>query len=279
MSCLRRSIVAFAFALACTMILHPLQAQTRSYSNVVQLNVGGGYLGVHMKDVTSEDVSKYKLSSERGVIVSSVAKESPAEAANLKEGDVILEFGGFAVWSSRQFARLVEETPVGRKVDLVVSRDGNRLNLNATIKERDRGTSARSMEPFPDDWFGPGQRSFGFRLPDMPDRPDAESAPQKARLGVTIQPLTDQLGEFLGVPGKKGVLVASVMEGSPSVGKLRSGDVITSVDGKAIDSPEELSRLVRASSGGEVKLKVIRDKKEISVAVALPASDDKGYKL
>ena len=49
-----------------------------------------------MKDVTADDVSKYKLSSERGVIVSSVIKGSPAETANLKEEDVILEFGGFA---------------------------------------------------------------------------------------------------------------------------------------------------------------------------------------
>jgi len=81
------------------------------------------------------------------------------------------------------------------------------------------------------------------------------------------------------VPGKKGVLVASVVEGSPGAGKLRSGDVITSVDGKAVDDPDEFAGLIRAKAEGAINLKVIRDKKEISVVVNLPASGEKGYKL
>jgi serine protease Do len=287
MSYLKKSGIAIvAVFLACGMVLPSSQAQTRVYSNVMQLNADGAYLGIQMKDVTADNMSKYKLSSEKGVIVSAITKGSPAEAANLKEEDVILEFGGFAVWSSSQFSRLVQETPAGRKVDMVVSRDGKRMNLAATLEDRDRRSSESRAEGYalPRDWAGPGQRSFQFRLPDMldrlPDMPDREgNQPQKARLGVTIQPLTDQLGAFLGVPNKKGVLVASVIDGSPSAGKLKSGDVITSVDGKAVESPDELTRLIRSKSGGNVTLKVIRDKKEISVVVNLAASDEKGYKL
>ena len=66
---------------------------------------------------------------------------------------------------------------------------------------------------------------------------------------------------------------------SPSAGKLKSGDVIISVDGKSVEDPDELNRLIRAKSEGTVNLKVIRDKKEIPVVVNLPASDEKGYKL
>ena len=84
----------------------------------------GAYLGIQMADVTASNMSQYKLSSERGVIVRSVVKGSPAEAANLQNGDVILEFAGYPVWSSLQLSRLVQETPVGRKVELIVSRDG-----------------------------------------------------------------------------------------------------------------------------------------------------------
>ena len=94
----RSGIVVGVIFLACSMALPPCQAQTRTVTNTLSLGLDGGYLGVHMKDVASGDVSKYKLGSERGVIVSSVAQGSPAETANLKEGDVILEFGGFAVW-------------------------------------------------------------------------------------------------------------------------------------------------------------------------------------
>jgi serine protease Do len=275
----KSGIVIVAISLAFSMALPSSQAQTRVFSNVPQLGLDGAYLGIQMKDVAGADVSKYKLSSERGVIVSSVIKGSPAETANLKEEDVILEFGGFAVWSSSQFSRLVQETPAGRKVDMVVSRDGKRINLTATLENRDGRSAERQIEIFPNDRFGPGQRSFQFRLPDMPDRPAANPSPQKARLGVTVQPLTDQLGAFFGAPGNKGVLVASVLEGSPSTGKLKSGDVIISIDGKSVENPDELTRLIRAKSDGAVNLKVIRDKKEIPVVVNLPASDEKGYKL
>jgi serine protease Do len=275
----RSGIVIVVIFLACSMALPASQAQTRTVTNTLLIGLDGAYLGIQMKDVAAGDLAKYKLSSERGVIVSSVIKGSPAEKANLKEEDVILEFGGFAVWSSSQFSRLVQETPAGRKVDMVVSRDGKRINLSATLENRDGRSAERQIEVFPNDRFGPGPRSFQFRLPDMPERPAADSSPQKARLGITVQPLTDQLGAFFGVPGNKGVLVASVKDGSPSAGKLKSGDVIISVDGKSVADPDELNRLIRAKSEGAVNLKVIRDKKEIPVVVNLPASEEKGYKL
>lgn len=278
MSYVKKSGCALAVVLAFLMALPVSQAQSRALSNILVMNEGGAYLGIEMKDVTSEDVSKYKLSGERGVIVSSVTKGSPAETATIKEDDVILEFGGFSVWSSSQMARLVQETPAGRNVDIVVSRDGKRVNLKAKPEERDR-RAARRMELSPNDLQGPLQRFFEFRAPDVPNRQGSAPSSQKPRLGVTLQPLTDQLGEFLGVPGKKGVLVASVVDGSPSDGKLRSGDVITSVNGEDVGDPDELARLVRSSPGGEIKLKVVRDKNQISVVVSLPASEDKGFKL
>jgi S1-C subfamily serine protease len=71
-----------------------------------------------------------------------------------------------------------------------------------------------------------------------------------------------------------------VNSGSPSAGKLKSGDVIIGADGKDIESPEALTQLIRSKSQGAVTLRVIRDKKEIKVVVDLPADENqKGYKL
>jgi len=276
-------IAIVVISLACGIALPISHAQTRMYSNVLKLDTTGAYLGIQMDDVTAGNLSKYKLGSERGVIVRSVEKGSPAEAANIKEDDVILEFGGFQVWSALQLAQLVQNTPVGRKVDLVVSRDGKRMNLSATLAARDGRNAEIQVEPIPKEFSWPGQRSFRFRLPEAPDQgtePDMGPFPNsKPRLGVTIQPLTDQLGEFLGVPKKKGVLISSVIEGSPSAGKLKPGDVIISADGKDIASPEDLSRLIRNKSDGSVALKVIRDKREVAVVINLPTAEQKGYKL
>jgi serine protease Do len=257
------------------------RAQGNSQIQLFQSNSSGSYLGITMDNVTVANMSKYKLSAERGVIVRSVAKGSPAEAANLKRDDVIMEYGGFPVWSSTQFRRLVEDTPAGRNVDLVVSRDGKRMNLSAKIENREGRQSENQPEvPNLGEFFGQNPRSFQFQWPKAPDSSDSEEpVARKPRLGVTLQPLTDQLGEYLGVPGKKGALIASVTDDSASAGKIKSGDVIIGANGQTIDSPEDLNQFV-SSAEGVVTFKIIRDKKEITVVVNLPAEEDKkGYKL
>jgi serine protease Do len=280
MSFIRKYGIAIAaIYLACGMTLPFSQAQTRVFSNVMRLDTSDAFLGIQMDDVGANNMAKYKLNTERGVIVRSVVKGSPAEAAGIKADDVILEFGGFQVWSSLQLSHLVQETPVGRKVDLLISRDGKHMNLSANLEKREGDRADNLQEVLPREFFGPGSRSFQYRVPMEPEPFGGPSASDKPRLGVLIQPLTDQLGEFLGVPDKKGVLVSSVIEGSPSVGKLKSGDVIVSADGKDIQDPEDLTRLILDKSEGPVTLRVIRDKKEITVVVNLPAGEKKGYKL
>jgi serine protease Do len=274
-------IAIAAVSLGCIMALPVSSAQARVFSNVLQLDTGGAYLGIQMEDVNAGNLSKYRLNSERGAIVRSVVKGSPAEAAGIKEDDVILEFGGTQVWSSQQLSRLVRETPVGRNVDLVVSRDGKRMNLSAKLGTPEGRTTDSLREMSPEEFFGPAQRFYQYRAPEAGGIRSGidPSVSNKPRLGVTVQPLTDQLGEFFGVPKKKGVLVSSVTEGSPSVGKLKSGDVIIRADDKDIETPEELTRLIRDKSEGPVNLRVIRDKKEITVVINLPAGEQKGFKL
>ena len=90
-------------------------AQVRPFG-IVDLDTGS-YLGIRMEDVTSDNMASYKLDAERGVIVRSVDKGSPAEEASLREKDVILEYDGIPVISSTQLKRLVQETPPGRRAE------------------------------------------------------------------------------------------------------------------------------------------------------------------
>ena len=112
----------------------------------------------------------------------------------------------------------------------------------------------------------PGGRAFSF-------------AYDKPRLGVTLQPLTSQLADFLGAGGRKGVLVTSVTENSPAVGKLKAGDIILSADGHTIESPETLTTLLASKeSQAKVELKIIRDKKEQTIVVELSKTDGETHK-
>ena len=113
-----------------------LIAQRTPASQILRLTLDGAYVGIQMEDVTAENMAKYKLTSETGVIVRSVEKGSPAETARILENDVILEYAGIPVFSASGLVRLVQETPVNRTVNLVVSRDGKKINLAVKIGER-----------------------------------------------------------------------------------------------------------------------------------------------
>ena len=283
MSSYRRFTSAIAvILLVCGLALPASYAQSKSLPFVLQMNSSGAYLGIQMDDVTAGNMAKYKLSSEKGVIVRSVQKGSPAEDAKLQEDDVILEYGGNPVWSAAQFSRLVGETPPGRKVDLGVSRDGKRITLTAQIGTREGRRSENRVPVIPEDHYGDLFHDFQFDMPGGRGMVKPADPARKPRLGVTLQPLTDQLGEFLGVPGKKGALISSVQDGSASSGKLKSGDVVTYADGKEIKDPEDLIRVVNDKSEGSLTLKVVREKKEITVVINLPAlqnEEGKGIKL
>ena len=293
-----------AAVLACLLAAFPAAAQNRSIIQI-QNNSGDAFLGISMEDVTASNMSEYKLKDEKGVIVRSVQDGSPAEEAGFRENDVILEFAGQPVWSTRQFSRLVSETPVGRRVAITVSRDGKPVNLSATLRAREDSGTARRIQGFQGDQIerfleslpqgGQIERFFESR-PDSqsrpprstgPARPDVQGGRQNAersgnrpRLGVETQPLTEQMAGFLGVPGQKGVLITSVTSGSASDGKLKAGDVIIAVNDNDVVNPADVTRFIQNASG-EIAVKIIRDKKQVSVNISLPSgtSSEGGYRL
>lgn len=258
-----------------------LLAQRQAAPRIIMASPDGTYLGIGLEDVTAGNFAQYKLSGETGVIVQSVEKGSPAEAAHLQENDVILEYAGIPVFSAAELTRLVQETPAGRTLNLVVSRDGRKSDIAIKTGERNDGELARRFNLIgPNDMlrrfdFGsPGRGTFQFDVPGGGTRSYGYVIPSRPRLGITADTLTEQMAEFLGVPGKKGILVTSVTQGTPAAAALRAGDVIVSVDGKSISTPEDLAQeMARKPADARVELRIVRDKKETSVTVNVAKSE------
>jgi len=93
----------------------------------------------------------------------------------------------------------------------------------------------------------------------------------RGQLGVFIQPLTPDLAENLGVRGKLGALVADVTKDGPAEkAGIRSGDLITSYDGKEVRDEHELPALVAATKpGAKVTVRIFREGKELSLPVTI----------
>src|SRR5438045_3867691 len=99
-------------------------------------SAGRSYLGIDIRDITSDRVSALKLKDERGVEVTMVDQDAPAGKAGLKEHDVILTMNGTNVESGAQLRRMIRETPAGRLVTLGVSREGQPVTIKVELAAR-----------------------------------------------------------------------------------------------------------------------------------------------
>ena len=247
----------------------------------------GSEIGVSIRDIEENDLKTAKLSQTGGVVIEEVAEDSPASRAALKKGDIVVEFDGERVRSVRQFARLVQETPAGRKVQTAVMRDGQKVNV--TVEPRE----SSGLNKFIRDLdgvraLGDLGRDFLFDVPAPPARPatpvpPAPPAAPKAPaapgfpdfesfvwrignpLGMTVGDLSDQLAGYFGV--KEGVLVTSVADNSAAArAGIKAGDVVTSFNGTNVTQPSALRRQIqRLQDGDEFTVGVVRDKKTLTL--------------
>ena len=231
------------------------QDQDRNFSLFIS---DGGYLGVATEDVSKENMARYGMREVRGVGVTEVMKDSPAEKAGIRKDDVILRFEGESVTSVRKLTRLVSESSADQTVRLTISRGGAEQEVTVTLTKRDFGGLLRAQ--IKDDvWKGIEKDWPKIELGTLGDS-DFTFVFGNRRIGVSTQTLTKQLADYFGVKDG-GVLITSVSENGPAAkAGLKAGDVITAIDGERVTSPGDITRVLNKKEAGDVSLTVIRDK-------------------
>ncbi len=170
-------------------------------------------------------------------------KDGPAAASGLKVGDVIVEFDGRPVRESNELPLMVAREPIGKQVTVKVLRDKETKEFTVTIAElKDEEVAAAGKN-------------------------DGE------KLGLTVQTLTPEIAQNLGVPELKGVVVTAVESGSSAEDAgLRRGDIILEVNRQAIEDVDDYRKALRASEKGKnVLLLVRRGDNTIFLALKPPA--------
>jgi membrane-associated protease RseP (regulator of RpoE activity) len=226
----------------------------------------GSYMGIDTQEVTRDRVAALKLTEERGAEITVVDHDAPAGKAGLKEHDVILEFNGTKVQGTEELRRLIHETPPGRTVQLLISRDGQPMNVSMQLADKKQ-------------YFAqyPGKLE-AHEIPPLPPIPPMPSIDVNIRTPSTyclvVDSLTRQLGEYFGVKNGEGVLVKSVEEGTPAkAAGFKAGDVIVRVNNQKIADRSDWRAAVRGHRSGKLTIGIVRDRREQNLTLNVPESN------
>jgi len=232
------------------------------------------WLGVHLREMTAEELKEWTDPDDLGVCVAKVVADSPAEKAGIQAGDVITHFAGIPVLGSAHLVALVKATTPGKTVTLTVYRGGKKQTIAVNLGKRKVQTE--ESEP----------QGFGVPIPELPEGFE-RSLPrqyrflrfdQRPRLGIYYEDLTEQLGEYFGVPEGKGVLVTSVIQDSPAAkGGLQAGDVIVEIAGEKLESSEDLiDALADKDEGEALTIQAFRRGKKAEFKLTLAPEEKEG---
>ena len=187
-----------------------------------------GFLGVSMQPVDKDIADAFGLEKPEGALVSEVVKDSPADKAGIKQGDIILEYNKTPVKSLGSFRNEISLMAPNSKVDLKINRKGKILSIPVTL-----GSAS-------DDQLSTG----GIVQP----------------LGLEVETLTADKARELGYSkGEEGVVITKIKPGSISArAGLRPGFLIQGVDHKRISSVTEFNEALNDRSNKNRVLLLVR---------------------
>lgn len=207
-----------------------------------------GWLGVHIQSIDPEIAESLGLDAPQGALVTTVNADSPAAAAGIERGDVILRFDDARVDEMRDLPRLVARVRPGTTSEVTVWREGEEVVLSVDLGRM------------------PGEQ-------ELAALPPAEDAVDSAELGMELAALTPDLRAQYGIADAvEGVLVRGVESGSPAAERgVRTGDVIMEVQRQPVTSPSEVARATQESiEAGQSSVLILVQRDGNDRYVALP---------
>jgi predicted metalloprotease with PDZ domain len=229
----------------------------------------GPWLGVMIEEETDHP--------EGGARIETVFPRSPAEAAGLREGDIIQGWNGEPVRGPNALTERVRSAQPGDRVDLELSRDGASTAIAVELGEKPRrhGFRHRVFE-----WDESQQRELRERLEGLRERLPREmhrlrSMFGRPLLGIEIVSTTRELREHLGGSADAGLLVGRVIPDMPAEeAGIEVGDLIVAVDGDPVGDSGDLRHVLRDSMGETIVIEVVRDGGRQSLSVFIPEPEE-----
>jgi serine protease Do len=231
----------------------PSQVLSTSVKRIIKerKNIRAGWLGI----MPDPDVHALR--------VDKVIPESPADEAGLQSGDVIVRVDDQPVLSRGDLAQAIRWKGSGNTLDLSILRDGRLHEFSAVLTERqDKGPVVSWRLEVPSLW-------------NQNERPEGQVKmyrivlPPHLDLGLVVDPLTPQLAKFFKCPTDQGLLIRTVLPGSPAskVG-FQAGDVLTQVNGRNVSSHLDIRESLEQVTDGVTVIQFVRNGRLLTRKVA-----------
>ena len=181
-----------------------------------------GWLGVRIQPVTDDIAESLDMAEAKGALVAGVIKGGPVDDGSILPGDVIIRFDGKDVEDMRDLPRIVAESPVGKKVEVIIIRKGEERIIAVTL----------------------GRLEDGEQL--IAGAEEAETPEVLTVLGLELAELDDALREQYGIDKSvEGVVITSIEPESAAAEKnITEGQVIVEVAQEIVTTPAEVKERV-----------------------------------
>jgi len=200
-----------------------------------------GWLGVIIQEVTRDLAESFGLDKPSGALVAQVLADSPALAAGIEEGDVIIGFNGREIGLSSELPAQVGRVAPGKSAAVDIYRKGEVVTIDVEIG------------------LLPSQQ-------ELAQSNMAEESRKKTSLGLSVRDLTDEDREQFGI--ESGVLVEEVKAGPAAQAGVTAGDIITTLDGESVSSVSQLRKLVEnLPAQRPVPLRIMRGNSPVYLAL------------
>lgn len=226
------------------------QAQKVVQKIIEKGTIEHGFIGVQIQPVDEQIAGAIGLKEAKGALVASAGDGSPAAAAGVRAGDVILAVNGQAVDDPKALARAIADLAPGDKAKLDLWRDGKKLTLDLTVGKPQGGGQTASAAP-----------------------QDSAVGQAVAELGITLQTLSADQAQGLGLPeGTEGAIITDIDAKGPAADKgLQQGDVIESVNqGKVASADEVIAAIAAAKADKREAALLLVDRHGQTMFVAVP---------
>ncbi len=211
----------------------PINMAKKNIDDLINLGkVRRSWLGVYIQEVTPEIAKQFNLTEAKGVLVGDVIKNSPAEAAGIKTGDIIMKVNNEEVNSPEELQNKIGNIEIGKEANIEIARNGETISFVVKIGEM------------------PTVEAEGSEFP--------KEKVFSVQTGLKVESVTTEIAKELGLPWVKGLVITEVVPGSSADDKgLQPKDIVLEANRTEASSIGEWEKVINKLEPGDTLLLLI----------------------